>query len=335
VAGVAGAAFCTVVNGFAQDGVEAVGGGLVDAFEEVSVGVERDLDRGVTEAELDDFGVFSLGDEDGCVGVAEVVEPERLTYRCLHSWDQVRLRKFVRLKECLIHPAMCVRPQVEEESTHQNDRHEAHEDIEARWVVRTSNSTDATYRSDRGILPARQPSALLGDACGCGWLPQGSPHAEGGDDQRDPDLGEVEYGFDLDTVGTDPYHRHRPPLRCSSTSAAAAAVTFDSVAAAEAEPAGTFPGDRGDDQVFADTLGRREHRPRRRLTKDGGQGIDGSGRCSIDDVLDGVLCHSRILQISAVATNTAAAASLVTMTWSRIGMSSTSAPVTSTRTGRR
>jgi hypothetical protein len=37
--------------------------GLVETLEEVSVEVKGHLDRGMSEPSLDDFGVFSLGDE--------------------------------------------------------------------------------------------------------------------------------------------------------------------------------------------------------------------------------------------------------------------------------
>ncbi len=41
-------------------GVEALGGSLVDALKEVPVGVQGDLNRRVSQAELDHFRVFAL-----------------------------------------------------------------------------------------------------------------------------------------------------------------------------------------------------------------------------------------------------------------------------------
>ena len=45
------------------DGVETVGGLVVEAVHEVPVAVDGDLDRGVPEPGLDGFGVFTGGDQ--------------------------------------------------------------------------------------------------------------------------------------------------------------------------------------------------------------------------------------------------------------------------------
>jgi hypothetical protein len=44
--------------------LEAVGGGLIEAVEEVPVGVERGFDRGVSQPLLDDLRVLTLGDQE-------------------------------------------------------------------------------------------------------------------------------------------------------------------------------------------------------------------------------------------------------------------------------
>ena len=62
-------------------GFEGVGGPSVSAFEQVSVDVVGGADRGVPESLGDDVGVFSGGDEESDVGVAEVAGPHRLTDR--------------------------------------------------------------------------------------------------------------------------------------------------------------------------------------------------------------------------------------------------------------
>jgi len=54
--------------------LEAVGGGLVEAVEQVPVGVERRLDRGMAEALLDDLWMLALGDEQRGVGMPQIVE---------------------------------------------------------------------------------------------------------------------------------------------------------------------------------------------------------------------------------------------------------------------
>ena len=60
-------------------GVETLGGSLVDALEQVPVRVQGDLNRRVSQTELDHFRVFALGDEYGCMRVPEIMESERLT----------------------------------------------------------------------------------------------------------------------------------------------------------------------------------------------------------------------------------------------------------------
>jgi len=62
-----------------EDGVESFCGSLVESFEKVPIRVKGDLDRRVSQSELDDLRVLALGDEYGCVRVPKVVEPERLT----------------------------------------------------------------------------------------------------------------------------------------------------------------------------------------------------------------------------------------------------------------
>ena len=54
-------------------GVETLGGSLVDTLKQVPVGVQGDLNRRVSQAELDHFRVFALGDEYGCMRVPEIV----------------------------------------------------------------------------------------------------------------------------------------------------------------------------------------------------------------------------------------------------------------------
>ena len=59
------------------DGVETVGGLVVESVHQVPVAVDGYLDRGVPEPGLDGFGVFTGGDQPGGVGVAQVVDPAR------------------------------------------------------------------------------------------------------------------------------------------------------------------------------------------------------------------------------------------------------------------
>ena len=61
--------------------IESIGGGCVETFEQVAVGVERGFSRGMTQACLDRFGMLSLCYQHGNVGVSEIVEPHGLTYR--------------------------------------------------------------------------------------------------------------------------------------------------------------------------------------------------------------------------------------------------------------
>ena len=63
-----------------EGSIEAIGGGLVESFEEMSVGVESGPDRRVSEAVLDHFRVFALGNQQGNVGVSQVMEPTGLSY---------------------------------------------------------------------------------------------------------------------------------------------------------------------------------------------------------------------------------------------------------------
>jgi hypothetical protein len=77
------------------DDVEAVGGGFVEAVEEVPVHVEDGSDGGVAEACGDRFGVFSLGDEEGGVGVPEVVESAGLADGVADGGDPLGRRKLV------------------------------------------------------------------------------------------------------------------------------------------------------------------------------------------------------------------------------------------------
>jgi hypothetical protein len=54
-------------------GVESVPQSLIRAREEVPVAVEGELNGGVPEPLLDFLRVGTLGDEEGCAGVAEIV----------------------------------------------------------------------------------------------------------------------------------------------------------------------------------------------------------------------------------------------------------------------
>ncbi len=60
--------------------VEFVGEVGVEAFHEMAVGVHGDDDGAVSESGLDGFGVGSWGDEEGGVGVSQVVVSEWSTY---------------------------------------------------------------------------------------------------------------------------------------------------------------------------------------------------------------------------------------------------------------
>jgi hypothetical protein len=72
--------FCaTPVFTSQPDGLaEAAGHGLVQRLEEMPVGAEGHLDRGVPEAFHDRPRVCALGDEQGGVGVTEVVVAQPL-----------------------------------------------------------------------------------------------------------------------------------------------------------------------------------------------------------------------------------------------------------------
>ncbi|HLF43852.1 MAG TPA: hypothetical protein VJA46_10060 [Acidimicrobiia bacterium] len=59
-------------------GVETVGGAVVETFHQVSVAVHRHLDRGVSKAGLDGLRVLAGGDQPGGVGVSQVMDPARL-----------------------------------------------------------------------------------------------------------------------------------------------------------------------------------------------------------------------------------------------------------------
>ena len=61
-----------------------VSGSLIEAIEEVAVGVQGGLDRGVTESPVDDLWVLSMSNEKCCVGVAEIMKRARLLHRNLN-----------------------------------------------------------------------------------------------------------------------------------------------------------------------------------------------------------------------------------------------------------
>jgi hypothetical protein len=65
--------------------IEAVCGGLIEAFEKVSVGVESGPDRSMSEALLDHLRVLALGDQEGDVRVPQVVEAARLLHRSAYG----------------------------------------------------------------------------------------------------------------------------------------------------------------------------------------------------------------------------------------------------------
>jgi hypothetical protein len=60
-------------------GVETHCSGLVETLEQVPVGIESDLNRGMPKPQLDYFGVLALSDEYRGVRMPEVMKPERLT----------------------------------------------------------------------------------------------------------------------------------------------------------------------------------------------------------------------------------------------------------------
>ena len=65
--------------------LEGVGSLSVAALEEVPVHVVGGAYRGVTEPLGDDVGVLSGRDQQGHVGVSEIMRPHRRAHRCLHS----------------------------------------------------------------------------------------------------------------------------------------------------------------------------------------------------------------------------------------------------------
>jgi hypothetical protein len=64
-----------------EGGIEAIGGGLVEAFEEMPVGVEGGPDRRVSKSLLDHFRVLALGNQQGNVGVSQVMESAGSSHR--------------------------------------------------------------------------------------------------------------------------------------------------------------------------------------------------------------------------------------------------------------
>lgn len=58
--------------------MKSIGSRLVQPRHQVPVSVERRGDRGMAEPILEHFHVDALGDEQGGVGVPEVMHPERL-----------------------------------------------------------------------------------------------------------------------------------------------------------------------------------------------------------------------------------------------------------------
>ena len=64
---------------------EAVGSGLVEPVKEMAVGVERGLDRSVTEPLLDDLRMLTLGDRERRMRVPQIVEGAGPADRRLHS----------------------------------------------------------------------------------------------------------------------------------------------------------------------------------------------------------------------------------------------------------
>ncbi len=58
-----------------SDGVETVGGLVVEAVHQVPVSVDGDLDRGVPEPGLNGLGMFTGSDQPGGVRAAQIVDP--------------------------------------------------------------------------------------------------------------------------------------------------------------------------------------------------------------------------------------------------------------------
>ena len=63
-----------------EGGIKALGGGLVEAFEEVPVCIEGGSDGRVSKTLLDHFRVLTLADQQGDVGVSQVMESERFSH---------------------------------------------------------------------------------------------------------------------------------------------------------------------------------------------------------------------------------------------------------------
>jgi len=77
-----------------EGGIKALGGGLVEAFEEVPVCVEGGSDGRVSKTLLDHFRVLTLADQQGDVGVSQVMESAWFSdgglpalRACGHPWD--------------------------------------------------------------------------------------------------------------------------------------------------------------------------------------------------------------------------------------------------------
>ena len=62
-----------------ESGVESLRSSLIETLKQVSVGIQGDLNRGMSEPQLDDFRMLPLGDEYRGVRVPEIVKPEWLT----------------------------------------------------------------------------------------------------------------------------------------------------------------------------------------------------------------------------------------------------------------
>jgi hypothetical protein len=61
--------------GLPVGGFAAICGGLTESFEQVPAHVWRGSERGVAEPSLDRLRKLALGDEQGGVGVAQIMEP--------------------------------------------------------------------------------------------------------------------------------------------------------------------------------------------------------------------------------------------------------------------
>lgn len=67
--------------------VESLGGGFVEAIEQMPVSVQCHRDRGMPEAILDDLGVLALSDEHCRMRVAEIMNSKQFTNRGTHRWQ--------------------------------------------------------------------------------------------------------------------------------------------------------------------------------------------------------------------------------------------------------